>query len=117
MIRKIKIKGVWVGEEKELTAKKGPSAGQTFKVCKVGFFTPDEDAEFGGRFIGGSISGNKNQTPKQVAEDLKKKIEGGEGDMILDISESDKLDKDGKKYVNFRIPKAAEIEAVKPYLK
>ena len=118
MIEKLRIKGVWIGEEKELTAKKGPNAGTTFKVCKIGLFTPDEDKKYGGRFIGGSAFASKTQTAKEVAEALKSRVEafGGE-DMILDISESDKADKDGNKYLNFKFPSKKELEVAKQFLK
>lgn len=104
MIKKLMIKNVWVGEEKELMAKKGPNAGTSFKVCKVGIFTPDDDKDYAGRFISGSISASKFQTAKEKAEAFKKEIaDAGGKEVIVDIKESDKMDpKTNKPYLNFK---------------
>ena len=119
MIKKIIIKGAWVGDEKELIAKQGKNKGKKFMVCKIGLFAPDEDAEFGGKFIGGSTFADEKgkRTAKKVAEDLKAEIEASGGkEFFLDIEKSIS-EKDGKEYINFKFPNKAAIEAVKPYIK
>jgi hypothetical protein len=119
MIKKIKITGVWVGEEKTLTAKKGPNAGQSFVVCKIGIFTDDNDAEYGKRFISGSISADKYKTAKEKAEAFKKEIvDAGGKEIIIDIEESEVTDpKTNKPYVNFKFLSKDKMETAKQFLK
>ncbi len=121
MIRKQKIQGMWVGDEKTLMAKTGPNKGAEFTVCSAGFFAPDDDKDFGGKFIGISISGRKDKTPKQVAEDLKKEIqdakENGGKEFWLDITISDKKDKDGNNYVNAKFLSKAQREVAEQMAK
>jgi len=119
MIKKIKVTGIWIGEEKELLAKKGKNAGKKFKTCPVGLFTADDDKDYAGRFLGGSLN-------KEKAEQLKKEIESakdsGGKEMELSIVESDVINsKDGKPFINWKfvteeMRKDAEIEMLKAQL-
>ena len=118
MIEKLKIKGAWIGQEKELEAKKGKNVGQKFAVCTIGLFTPDDNAKYGGKFIGGSTFADEKgkRTATQVANDLKARIEANGGEeMYLDITTS-KSPKNGKEYVNFRFPTKKEIEVAKQFI-
>jgi len=101
MIKKITITGIWIGEEKELTAKKGKNAGNKFKVCTVGLFTPDTDKEYGGKFLSGSMAKSKAETLKEEIN-LSKDLGGKE--MELNITLSETLNKDGEPFINWRFP-------------
>lgn len=119
MIKKIKVTGIWIGDEKELLAKKGKNAGKKFKTCPVGLFTADDDKDYAGRFLGGSLN-------KEKAEQLKKEIEAlkdsGGKEMELSIVESEVINsKDGKPFINWKfvteeMRKDAEIAELKAKL-
>lgn len=118
MIKKLKISGIWVGAEEEKIAKTGKNAGKSFKTCAVGLFTPDDDKDYAGRFISGWMD-------KTKAESLKKEIDearpNGGKEMELGITVSDKKDKDGNNYINWRfvtdeMRKDDEIERLKAEL-
>lgn len=109
---------MWVGDEKTAVAKTGPNAGKEFTVCKAGFFTPDDDKDFGGKFIGISVSGRKDKKPKEVATDIKKEIQDANGkEFWLDISISETKDKDGNNYINAKFLSKAQREVAEQMTK
>jgi hypothetical protein len=118
MIKKLKISGIWVGSEEEKVAKTGKNKGKTFKTCAVGLFTADDDKDYAGRFISGWMDKTKAEVLKK--EIIEAKPTGGK-EMELGITVSDKKDKDGNFYINWRfvteeMRKDAEIELLKAEL-
>lgn len=122
MIKKIKIASIFVNPETEITSKQEKTKGKKFKLCKVNVKVADDSPEYAGRYMSTSmfeyvdkINPSKNRTATDQAEYWKKQNEGQE--VLLDVEESEVLDKEQRPYLNFKKLSKTQQEVAKQFIK
>ena len=96
MIQKLHLTQVFINPEQEFKS----GDGRTFKSCRTAL----KAKEYGDKLLSGFAS-------KETADELKADVSKGEYEIELDITESDKLDKNGKPYTNWKfVNKEAKSE-------
>lgn len=101
MIKKVKIKSIFVNEEKEITAKKD---NKKYKLCEINVKIADDSKEYAGKYMKTSVfeyidkkDSKKNRTATEKANYWKEQNDGKE--VIVNITEREYLNKDGEKAI------------------
>ena len=122
MIKKIKIDSIFVNPEVEIVSKKEKTLGKKYKLCKVSVKTTADSKEYPERYLNTSIfeyvdakDKSKNRSATDQAEHFKSQNDGQE--ILVDVTESEVLDKEGRPYLNFKKLTKAQKEVAAQFIK